>query len=156
MYDDFIEQRPGAAEELEESLNKCPTGTSSSGPSHVVSNSFSPFEGATNYSAHVQQPSGTGIPTPNLPQGYDPHPPNSGRTSTVVECDPERRWLLVCAKGKKRPISLAQLDVCSTSSDKELFREVRKIYASVRSRWSQFFSLRTIQSIKFVQVCIQS
>lgn len=84
-------------------------------------------------------------------QAYDPRPHNA--THTVIRgCDTESRWLLVCAKGKKRPTTLSQLDLCATPSDKQLFTELTKAYVGLRGKWTNVLSLKKVQSIRFVQV----
>ena len=84
-------------------------------------------------------------------QEYDPRPQNASQT-VITGCDAESRWLLVCAKSKKRPITLSQLDICATPSDKELFTELKKAYVGLRGKWTHVLSLKKIQSIRFVQV----
>ena len=82
---------------------------------------------------------------------YDPLPQNA--THAVIRgCDTESRWLLVCAKGKKRPTTLSHLDLCTTPSDKELFTELKKAYVELRGKWTHVLSLKKIQSIRFIQV----
>ena len=152
MYEDFIERRFGAAKELEEWLNRNPTDTPDSGHCRAASSSFIQRSPAPDSASYGQQPSGGVAPLQFSSQTYDPQPHHRNGISTVIECDPESRWLLACARGKNRPISLSQLDVCSISSDKELFREIRKAYTSYRSTWTLSSSLRTVQSIRFVQV----
>ena len=74
------------------------------------------------------------------------------RSANVIDIGPEGRWLLVCAQSRARPTSLTQLDVCSAKSDRELFSELKRAYTKLRGRIGSYFSLRAIQSIKFVQV----
>lgn len=83
---------------------------------------------------------------------YDPHPRRDGATSTVIDCNLEGRWLLVCASARTGPMSLSQMDVRSTDSDQDLFRQLKQSYSTARGRWSRAFSLRKVKSIKFVQV----
>ena len=66
---------------------------------------------------------------------------------------PEGRWLLVCAKIGTYATKLSHMDVCATTSDKDLFTALRKAYVDLRSRWTQSFTLKGIKSIRFVQVC---
>ena len=84
-------------------------------------------------------------------QAYDPRPQYASHT-VVRGCNPESRWLLVCAQGKERPTTLSQLDICATPSDKELFTELKKAYMALRGKWKHILSLKKIQSIRFVQV----
>lgn len=64
----------------------------------------------------------------------------------------EGRWLLVCAKIGRYATKLSHMDVCTTTSDKDLFTELRKAYIDLRSKWTRLFTLRGIKSIRFVQV----
>lgn len=84
-------------------------------------------------------------------QAYDPRPQYASHT-VVKGCDPESRWLLVCAQGKERPTTLSQLDICATPSDRELFTELKKAYMTLKGKWKHILSLKKIQSIRFVQV----
>lgn len=155
LYDDFIERRPGAATELEKLLNSNIKQTPASGrgqPSRPASDRWSSstlqsmrvFDDRSQTAAVKKQQTD--------PRAYDPRPKEGEEVTTVIDCDPESRWLLVCAKAKERPTSLSQLDVCSTSTDKELFDNLRKSYLKLKSRWSRWFSLKRVQSIQFVQV----
>jgi hypothetical protein len=152
MYDDFIERRPGAAKELEKLLNSSAKESPASSHEQVAMGSL-----GTN---RCSDASGWELQTPlNIPntlqppsQVYDPYTPMRPRTDTVIDCGSESRWLLVCARGKRRPTSLSQLDICATPSDQELFTELKRAYRDLRGRWSHWVSLRTIQSIRFVQV----
>lgn len=149
LFDDFIERRPGAARDLEELLNKsAPAGSG-------------PDQGQTIFPANI---SSTAINTkgpqswnPNispeaLAGSYEPRPRRRAEGSISIDCDPERHWLLICARSKERPTSLTQLDLCCTSSDKELFQELRRTYMSLKSKWARLFSFKMVQSIRFVQV----
>ena len=71
---------------------------------------------------------------------------------TVIDCDPESKWLLMCSDTKDGPTSLSPLNVCTTNTDRELFTELRSIYLGLRSKWSRWFSLRKVQAIRFIQV----
>lgn len=90
--------------------------------------------------------------TINNSRTYDPSLKNSTNVPTSIQCGPESRWLLVCASARKRPISLSHMDVCSTPSDQELFQKMKDAYVNLRGRWCQILSLKTVKSIKFVQV----
>ncbi len=84
-------------------------------------------------------------------EAYNPRPQYASHT-VIRGCDTESRWLLVCAKDKKRPTTLSQLDICATPSDKELFTELKKAYMGLRGKWTHILSLKKVQSIRFVQV----
>ena len=66
---------------------------------------------------------------------------------------PEERWLLVCTKFHTFGTKLSQMDVCATTSDKDLHTVLRKAYADIRSRWIRYFGIMGIKTIRFVQVC---
>jgi len=157
MYDDFIEQRPGAAYELEMMLNGNINQAPASGreqPSGADSSrwSSSTLQSMRGFIDRSQTTAQTKLQID--PRAYDPRPKEGEEATTVIDCDPESRWLLVCAKAKERPTSLSQLDICSTSTAKELFDNLREAYLELKSRWSRWFSLRRVQSIRFVQVSL--
>ena len=83
---------------------------------------------------------------------YDPRPQFRQQQTIITNCDAEGRWLLVCAKSRKRPTSLSHLDMCTTSSDKELFTTLRDSYMAMRGKWSQRLSLKGVKRIQFVKV----
>lgn len=155
LYDDFVEQRPGAAIQLAETLNgytqHAPAfgeGQSSRGVSDRWSSPTLQNSGTLDKKRGIigRQSVRTNLET------YDPRPKGAEQVTTVINCDPESRWLLVCAKARERPPSLSQLDICSTATDQELFESLRRSYLELKSRWSRWFPLRRVQSIRFVQV----
>lgn len=83
---------------------------------------------------------------------YNPRPINGGHFSATISCDPECKWLLICAQPWHRPTSLLHLKLCSTTSDKQLFKDLRQPYLELRKVWWQKLSLKVVQSIRFVQV----
>lgn len=149
MFDDFIERRPGAAKDLERWLNRRASAGFGSGQGRRPATS-SP----TTNSAFTEGPQSWNIVIPSEAtlRSYEPCLQRGAEDPVHVNCDPERHWLLVCARSKERPTSLTQLDLCCTSSDKELFRELRLTCASLKSKWARLFSLKRVQSIRFVQV----
>lgn len=152
MYDDYRELRPGAAEAFEWYLN----GTNRQKFSGMQ-NEHTTRAKAVNYiyaASRSDHRTNTlsSVSTSNSSRAYDPRPDCNQAVSTTIQCDPEGRWLLVCGQAKKRPISLFQIDVCSVASDRELFSELKRSYSSLRGKWSGLLSLRTIKSIRFVQV----
>ncbi|KAI4261663.1 MAG: hypothetical protein L6R42_003141 [Xanthoria sp. 1 TBL-2021] len=150
MYDDFVELRPGVAEELRLALHA----PSQQRPSGQLSTS-------SNHSQLVQ-PSGTdatanstsqtaGIPVPINTAPYNPRPMNGRPAATTITCGPESKWLLVCAQAWQRPISLLHLNVCSMTSDQELFTELRQLYMSLKKAWWSRLSMKVVRSIRYVQ-----
>ena len=155
MYDDFHELRPGAVKELErllnEGVNKC------SGPNNIQSGADVPGQSTSQEDGGrlPQQPStGENLALVPLSHTYDPRPQFRQQETVISDCDAEGRWLLVCAKGRKRPTSLSHLDMSATSSDKELFTTLRESYMAVRGKWSQRLSLRGVRKIRFVKVSV--
>ena len=152
MYDDYRELRPGAAKELEDYLNNGAwqragdAQSSRTERTNYLGNGYrtSVIEHRTNTPSH--------LPTSSSSQPYSARPYYTQATSTVIQCDPEGQWLLVCAQAKKSPTSLSQIDVCSVTSDRELFRQLKRTYSNLKGKWSHILSLRTIKSIRFVQV----
>lgn len=155
MYDDFIERRPGAAKDLENLLND-------SARSHPIQNHGQKAVGSARNSLILsagssshQQAAGSGLELQTPPEAYDPHPHYRRPRTTVLNLGLENRWLLVCAKAIKSPIGLAHLNVCDTSSDKELFENIRASYLKLHSKWKYWLSLKRVQAIRFVQVHFQ-
>lgn len=89
---------------------------------------------------------------------YDPRPHHEQEAPTIIDCypatepEPEAYWLLVCAKDRNRPTQLLQMDVKTSTTDRFLFERLKAVYYGFRGRWSQKFSLRSVQYIRFVQV----
>ena len=152
MYDDYRELRPGAAKKLEDYLENVARqragdqGISRTDRMSVPNSSHraSMKEHRANTTSHIS--------THSLSQTYSPPPGYTQANPTIVQCEPEGQWLLVCAQAKKSPTSLSQIDVCSVTSDKELFRQLKRTYLNLKGKWSHLLSLRTIKSIRFVQV----
>ena len=153
LFDDFFEKCPGAARDLQEYLNQEFIETTSGSQSTASQIELQSGRGSTFDASRETQAPGFSFTEPqNQQELYDPSPRRRRDISTVVQCDPETHWLLVCAGGMNRPTSLSQLNICVSTSDKMLFRKLRGVYLGLRSRWSTWFSLRTVRSIKFVQV----
>lgn len=155
LIDDFIERRPGAARDLEKWLNKSAAAGSGSGSGQGQ-------RSATTLPARIESSIiVTGSPQPwsvdtslEAPtRVFEPSPRRRIDDSIFINGDPESHWLLVCARSQGRPTSLTQLDLCRTSSDKELFQELKLTYMSLKSKWARLFSFKKVQSIRFVQVC---
>ena len=154
MYDDFHERRPGAVKELEiflnRGVNRCTSPNDVQSEADVPGCSISQAEG----SGLSQQQSARGnLALMPLSYTYDPRPQFRQQQTIISNCDEEGRWLLVCAKSRKMPTSLSHLDMCTTSSDKELFTTLRNSYMAMRGKWSQRLSLKGVKKIRFVNVC---
>ncbi len=160
LFDDFIETRPGAAEELRVALDTFDRQRPTSHCPAYPAASYQSYSGSTNMSGNPTRDSATspaGAIDPNFtpPRSiYDPPPTSGGLFSTNLRRDepPESKWLLICAQAWRRPTSLLHLDVCSTTSDKQLFRDLRQSYLELKRAWWHRLSLKVVQSIRFVQV----
>ena len=154
MYDDFHERRPGAVKELEiflnEGVNRCAGPNDIQSEADVPGNSISQAEGGGLPQQQSAKENPALVPLSNT---YDPRPQFRQQQTIINNCDAEGRWLLVCAKGRKRPTSLSHLDMCTTSSDKELFTTLRNSYMAMRGKWSHRLSLKGVKRIQFVKVC---
>ncbi len=73
-------------------------------------------------------------------------------SSNVIDIGPEGRWLLVCAGPRQHPPILCQFDVCSAKSDREVFASLKEFYTNMKGRLIHHVSMRTVRSIRFVQV----
>ncbi|KAL9630172.1 MAG: hypothetical protein Q9204_004856 [Flavoplaca sp. TL-2023a] len=154
LFDDFIETRPGAAEELRAALHtvdqqrptsQYPVASSQSYPRTTTMsgspnpNSAIPRAGVIDYAI---------IPPTSI---YDPQRGSGTLSSSTWVNTPESKWLLICTQAWRRPTSLLHLDLCSTTSDKQLFTDLRQTYLELRKVWWQKLSLKVIHSIRFVQ-----
>lgn len=154
LYDDFLETEPGAAAELRVTIRtsnqRRPTGQQSVGPNHSYPAASSGNGGPT----HVSVTSGAGPSNSNSPSSAlicDPRLIGQSSFSTNINYDPEGTWLLICAQPWRRPTSLLHLNVCSMTSDKQLFIEMRQVYQQLKKAWWYRLSLKVVRSIQFVQ-----
>ncbi|KAL8780100.1 MAG: hypothetical protein Q9213_006622 [Squamulea squamosa] len=153
LFDDFVELRPGAAKVLEKALNTAsqqqPPGQHQT-PSQNHNTPSLPEIGTPMDSnitpALIPIHGGSASTTP-----YHPRPTNGRPGSATIACDQESKWLLICARMWQRPTSLLHLNVCSMVSDQQLFIELRRSYLQLKKAWYQKFSLKAVQTIRFVQ-----
>jgi len=153
IFDDFDEVQPGAAERLEQRLNKDGGFREQNRYSHsnaggslnsrsstlrsVLSSTWLPWKSAQNT-------------LPSLPlhqkQSESGHP-----SQTPASRRPEGLFLLLCIPHRKYATKLVHMDVCTLQSDRIFFSKLKTHYHEMRRRWSSFFSLKTLKSIQFVQ-----
>lgn len=152
MYDDFIELWPGAAKELEHDLNLALRERPAETQVHDTAGTEPSNVGISSHPSSEHQDQKNRGPTKTSSQGYNPRPQDIRTAPTIVECEEEGRWLLVCAAATKHPTSLSQIDVRSTTSDRDLFKQLKDSFFKLKSRRFQMFSLRAVKSIRFVQV----
>lgn len=157
MYDDYVELRPGAAKDLGKLLNEAYTNSRPvSGDRQSASEAYVSSTPQTGRTPQQQQMPNTDSPFEHPARTYNPHPQYEPYRSTIIPCEPEKRWLLICAQARKRPIGLEHFDICRTSSDQELFTKMKIMHLRLRARWSNIFSLRWVKGIRFVKVCFRS
>ncbi|KAL8770026.1 MAG: hypothetical protein Q9194_005271 [Teloschistes cf. exilis] len=157
LYDDFVELNPGAAAQFESALNT-PHQQRPSAP-------YGTAPGQDCYASSWPRDSGPS-PGPLLPLSRTPNSApaattigpnarNNQHSSATTVCEQESKWLLVCARAWRRPTSLVHLNVCSTSSDQQMFTELRRLYLQTKA-WYHRFSLKAVQSIRFVQAVTET
>ena len=153
LYDDFHEVRPGAAKRLEQRLNK----------DNVLRQRDSPDQGTVAGSVNSSRSalnrilSSTWLPWNSLPETSPSLPVHekqnqlSQQSQPPVPRRPENLFLLLCIPHRKYATKLVHMDVCTLRSDQVFFPKLKSHYHEIRGRWSSFFSLRTLKSIRFVQ-----
>ncbi|KAL8646218.1 MAG: hypothetical protein Q9210_006262, partial [Variospora velana] len=153
LYDDFVELRPGAAHELRTSLHSLNRQRLTGQQPISSSRTYVGDATTTDPNRSSGSPSAglPGLDVRSVAPSYDPRPTNARPTSTAIACGPESKWLLVCAQAWHRPTSLLHLNVCSTTSDQQLFTELRQLYVSLKKAWWHRLSLKVVQSIRYVQ-----
>ena len=152
LYDDYTELRPGAAKELEESLNAPIRKTAGYEPTDNTRPPSSVLQG-------INEPNSSGQPNQHQKSRYH-HAPTSLETQTqqaggspsVITIGPEGRWLLICTELPRKPPILRQHDVCLVKSDRDIFSDLKRLYYDMKSHFSQHLSLKSVSSIRFVQV----
>jgi hypothetical protein len=164
VYDDYIENRPGAAAELEAYLNRVPNQWPASPPSsHPSSAGGSVFSAGSNQSP-LSSVTSWGSQASNSPTLWD-HRDGSKQQSRLASSNPyamnlksyiEPLWLYTCLNEGKWTTKMRHLDVNNSkiSSDKDLALALGALHNQVNRKWYKFFKLRGLVSIKFVQVCL--
>lgn len=153
LYDDFHEVQSGAAERLEQSLNKHSgfreqnnTSQGNAGGSlksrsstlnSLLSSTWLPWSSVQNTS-------------PSLPL-HQKQDESSHHTQTPAPRRPEDLFLLLCIPHRKYATKLVHMDVCTLQSDQIFFAKLNAHYHEMRGRWNSIFSLKTLKSIQFVQ-----
>ncbi|TGO34436.1 hypothetical protein BHYA_0197g00130 [Botrytis hyacinthi] len=156
IYDDFTELRPGAANRLKQALTNSDSGrtnTSRSSRFSDCSKSFSKSLSSifTVWSSNSSRESlSSGLPThePSKNQ-LDSNNPN---TVNPIPLPVENVYLLLCYPSGRYATRLLQLGLhnLEPKSDQSLFTILRTNYKSMRGRFLNLISLKTLKSIKFV------
>ena len=157
MYDDFIELRPGAAAEFENRLNN-------SIRKHAIPGASNPSQddtsrSSTSSSARIseqQQTAGSDISLQPSSWTASTMPDSNKNAALTIDVYLEKCWLLICGQTKRGPDSLlAQLDLSSKPSDKDLFDSIKKFHSSLRSTFTLRPVLKGVQTIRFVQASFE-
>ena len=156
MYDDFTEIKPGAAAELQKWLNDSMINHTGLGASTSSQNATLRLTGpSSSANAGHRQPAESDISLQSLAPSGGTLPGSNNNAAIAVEIRSEKCWLLLCGKSKRGPDSLlTQLNLYSTSSDKELFHEMKSSYSNLRNHWALRPFLRGVKTIRFVQVSL--
>ncbi|CAL8581886.1 hypothetical protein XPA_007566 [Xanthoria parietina] len=153
LYDDFTEIRPGAAKEFELVLQS----PSQQWPTNQHQPTYGSYRSGQPSITDLSETSNSApASNPNPPgsmsrTGYDPRLSNDRAISATIPCNPESKWLLVCARAVQRPTSLFHLDVGSTTSDQQFFKLLRQTYVQAKKHWYRGLSFKRVRSIRFVQ-----
>jgi hypothetical protein len=162
VYDDYIENRPGAAAELEAYLNRVPNHWPASPPSsHPSSAGGSVFSAGSNPSP-LSSVTSWGSQASNSPTLWDQNgpPKQSSRTassnpySMSLKSYIDPLWLYTCVNEGKWTTKMRHLDVNNSkiNSDKDLALALGALHSQVNHKWYKLFKLRGLVNIKFVQV----
>lgn len=159
LYDDFIENRRGAARALEAYLNRprSHTPSSPSGRTSTESTMSSVF-GSLSTSSTLTTPASTyggSSPWGNRDSKNSPSRIASNNHFSVrIGGYPDEQWLLTCANEGKFTPKIVHLDVNAgrIKSDKDLALALREHYEQLNRKWFRMFKLRGLNTIEFVQV----
>ncbi|KAE9987979.1 hypothetical protein EG328_000923 [Venturia inaequalis] len=177
VYDDYIENRPGAAAELEAHLNRVPQYWANIPATDRPYRALSPTDA---YSPSSSHPSSAGSAV--FSQGGNPSPLSSisswssqGSQSPLWDKNVSRQptrlatsnsytlnlkpyfeplWLYTCVNEGKWTTKMRHLDVNASkiTSDKDLAISLNALHTQVsRGKWLKLFKLRGLINIKFVQ-----
>ena len=160
LYDDFIEVRPSALADLEQSLN-------SAGGFYECNPSSS---NATSYASTRRERTSPGgwlgslrwpwktasVQSPSLP--LHEHQDALDRISTQPPAGDERRGscVFLCIPYRRTANKLYPWVVEKGSTDNALFSSLRTLYKTAREEHMSFLSLKTITSIRFVRFEVYS
>ena len=158
MYDDFSELRPGAAADLEMWLNN-------SMRSHAANRASNPSQDYTLRSSNAssagvsgqRQTAESDISLQPLSWTASTMPDSDKDGAVTIDVHLEKCWLLICGQPRRGPDSLlAQLDLSSKPSDKELFDGMKELHSSLRNTFTLQPVLKGVQTIRFVQASFKN
>ncbi|PSN64973.1 hypothetical protein BS50DRAFT_575093 [Corynespora cassiicola Philippines] len=160
LYDDFIEQRPGAARLLEAYLNRprahAPTSPTNGSRSSTATSMASVFSSASRAST-LATPASTyggssswgGKSSKYSPTQLLSRNPFSVQIGTFAD----EAWLLTAANEGRFTPKVVHIDVNTSKirSDKDLALALREHYEKLNQRWLNWIRLRGLTTIEFVQ-----
>ena len=153
MHDDFIELRPGAAAELEKWLNHsirdhAVNRASNSSQDYTLRSSNASSAGVSGQ----RQTAGSDISLQPLSWTASTMPDSDENGAVTIDVHLEKCWLLICGQPRRGPDSLlAQLELSSKPSDRELFDGMKRFHSSLRNTFTLQPVLKGVQTIRFVQ-----
>ncbi len=161
LFDDFIENRPGAARLLEQHLNR--PRQHAGGMSGGSSSSSTPSSPSGSSLRTQASTAATSIDPGDIPlqrplSSRNPHTTmlSAKGSSMTLDTGPflEQLWILACAERDKFTTKLVHLDATSqkVKSDMELARLIKEQYSQLRPGWRQFLRPRGLSTIQFIQV----
>jgi hypothetical protein len=151
LFDDYEELRPGAANELQRRLDH--SGFRTHVGASDVSGRATQSLGSTDLTTNQKSTSSASSRETfqSLPK-LEPQSSSLQLTQPESECDAEALYLLVCINDAKYATKVLHIDVRAVFSDHQLFKALNDIHDKFHGRWKSRLSLKSIQTIKFVQV----
>ena len=157
LWDDFIEQRPGAARELEAYLNRpreCPNSSTNVNTSASMDGSTIPTGRTgpilTPLSSKTMASQSISDTPPQVPVPLAPSNPFAAELRPLIDV----LYLLAYANEGKYTPMVTHLDVTNDKihSDKDLALTLKHYYNGLNNKFLSFCKLTSLTSIKFVQV----
>jgi hypothetical protein len=159
-----VENRPGAAAELEAYLNRVPNQWPSSPPGSNPSSAGGSVFSAGSIQSPLSSATSWGSQASNSLTLWEQHG-GPKQPSRVASSNPysmslksyiEPLWLYTCLNEGKWTTKMRHLDVNNSKigSDKDLAIALGALHNQVNHKWYKLFKLRGLVSIKFVQVII--
>jgi len=147
-----VELRCGEAEELQRILKGHVRHKPGNGPVETSTSQGRTADRPQVARVRGRQDQGSHISLQHSPTSNINHIQQVETSSNVIEIGPEGRWLLVCAGQRQTPPTLCQFDMCSAKSDREVFAGLKGFYTNMKGRFIHHVSMKTVRSIRFVQV----
>ena len=153
LWDDFVELRAGAADDLRKSLEHFENNVLR-GPQESASGAEGTSVIQEPLAAHLSASSpsyaiSTGVPT--TPEGSEV-PPSAviaARGNNSREKDLVDKFLLLCLSKSNDTLRVSQFSVNHITNDFQLFCMLRDVYAAYRGNFARLFSPRKVVSLRF-------